>query len=259
MNQCSQRITDYILNQYGVSPDFPWEKSSDAMVFRHGDTRKWFGLIMHVGMDKLRLECEEDYSIDVINLKCDPLLSGSIMATNPGVIPAYHMNHREWITVFLDGSVEDSLVEYLVDISFSLTDKKTAARRKAKAQTDPDERQSWIIPASPSVYDVDKAFRLSEDNQIIWHQNVNLRVGDYLYIYMTAPVSAIIYQCRVTASELTVGEPGDSGNRFMKIKLITKFNPDMYPVSLMRENGMGPVRGARRLTNSMKCLIEGEY
>ena len=69
-------------------------------VFR--GTQKWFGLLMSVSPQSLRIS--GDARIDILNVKCDPLLIGSLRL-KPGFFPAYHMNKRHWITIRLDGSV----------------------------------------------------------------------------------------------------------------------------------------------------------
>ncbi|MCI9221555.1 MAG: MmcQ protein, partial [Lachnospiraceae bacterium] len=38
--------------------------------------------------------------------------------------PAYHMNKEHWITVLLDGTVEESKVCGLIDVSFAATASK---------------------------------------------------------------------------------------------------------------------------------------
>lgn len=67
--------------------------------------------------------------IDVVNLKCDPILIGSLRK-EPGIFPAYHMNKANWISVALDGSVPDELIKMLLDMSYGAT----APKRKKKAK-----------------------------------------------------------------------------------------------------------------------------
>ncbi len=114
-------ITDLILERYGVSPDFPWDEDpyNAAGVFRHTDSRKWFGLIMNIPLGSL-LHDKDKTPVDVINLKLDTEDTERIRAI-PGVFPAFHMNHRLWISVVLDDTLEDSDVMALVDDSFRLT------------------------------------------------------------------------------------------------------------------------------------------
>ena len=59
-------------------------------------------------------------ALDVVNLKCDPMLIGSLTRER-GVFPAWHMNKTHWITVALDGSADSELTKMLLDASFTLT------------------------------------------------------------------------------------------------------------------------------------------
>ena len=61
--------------------------------------------------------------MDVVNVKSDPLLIGSLRQQS-GFFPAYHMNKDSWISIALDGSVPADTIMNLVDISYQLTKKK---------------------------------------------------------------------------------------------------------------------------------------
>ncbi len=73
---------------------------------------------MTITKDKLGFDSTE--KIDVVNLKSDPLMN---VTTEKGIFPAYHMSKTHWISVALDGSVEDDKVKWLLDLSFELTAK----------------------------------------------------------------------------------------------------------------------------------------
>lgn len=113
-----KELTAYIANIYSASPDYPWADSPEAGVFRHRNNRKWFALMMEVPREKLGLQ--GDGVLDVVNVKCGPVLAGSLR-TELGFYPAYHMNKENWITIALDGSAEDEKIRTLLDISFELT------------------------------------------------------------------------------------------------------------------------------------------
>ncbi|MCR5153574.1 MAG: MmcQ/YjbR family DNA-binding protein [Lachnospiraceae bacterium] len=55
-NAQANRINDAIREKYGDEPDFPWsdDEYGTAGVYRHKDTRKWYGLVMYIGEDKLK-------------------------------------------------------------------------------------------------------------------------------------------------------------------------------------------------------------
>ena len=46
-----QQIFTYAKTKYGTEPDYPW--SDTNAVLRHRDNRKWYGLVMEVGREKL--------------------------------------------------------------------------------------------------------------------------------------------------------------------------------------------------------------
>lgn len=116
------QLESYIIENYNVEPDFPWVKYPNYEVFRHSGSRKWFALIMEIRSAKLGLPGEG--MLDILNLKCNPLLIGSLR-TAPGFFPAYHMNKESWITLALDGSVPEDQIKALLDMSYELTkDKK---------------------------------------------------------------------------------------------------------------------------------------
>ena len=63
-------VLSYARRKYGTEPDYPWKRDPDSVVLRHEDSRKWYGLIMCVGRDKLGLPGNEP--ADILNVKCDP-------------------------------------------------------------------------------------------------------------------------------------------------------------------------------------------
>ena len=92
----------YILETYHAVSDRPWPRHPNHEVFRHPGNQKWFALMMEVPGEKLGLP--ERGMLDILNLKCDPVLIASLRGA-PGLLPAYHMNKENWITAVLDGSV----------------------------------------------------------------------------------------------------------------------------------------------------------
>lgn len=122
---CRAQVFHYAAEQYGTLPEYPWARLPDHAVLRRQNNRKWFALLMPVGRDKLGLP--GDGMVDVLNVKCDPLLTGALRR-EPGILPAYHMNKDKWISVLLDGTVPQEEIFRLIDLSYQLTG--AAARRK---------------------------------------------------------------------------------------------------------------------------------
>ncbi len=120
VSEQANRLAGLIHEKYSVSPDFPWGRSEHehSGVFRHSDSGKWFGLIMNVKRSVLTKDSDSAL-IDLLNLKAEPDAFG-----RRGVFPAYHMNHKMWISVPLDDTLSDDEVMELVGTSYLLTGKK---------------------------------------------------------------------------------------------------------------------------------------
>lgn len=88
-------------------------------------TASGFALVMNIPVQKLGLPT--DARIDIVNMKCDPLLIGSFRGL-PGLFPAYHMNRENWITAALDGSAEDEIIKTLLDLSYHATASKIRSK-----------------------------------------------------------------------------------------------------------------------------------
>ena len=115
------QVVDHIWNEYGVAADFPWENSENA-VFRHGDSRKWFAIIM-CGLSGKALGRDEKECCDVMNLKCDPRMIGALL-DGEYFFPAYHMNKEHWLSVRLAEGVPLEEVFSLIAVSHGLTAKR---------------------------------------------------------------------------------------------------------------------------------------
>ena len=116
-----QELTDYIFDAFSVEPDYPFPRDEVTCVFRHTDNRKWFGIIMKIPYRTLGMN--RDGETDIVNIKCDPVLMGSLRG-KAGFRPAYHMNKDKWITILLDGSAGREEITALVDMSFRMTETK---------------------------------------------------------------------------------------------------------------------------------------
>lgn len=111
-------IQNYIEETYGAKGERLWAKYPTYMVFRHNSNRKWFAAIMDIPREKLGLSGTD--LIQVVDLKCDTRLIGSFRQEK-GIFPAYHMSKVHWLTVALDGTVEDDKIRFLIDMSYNLT------------------------------------------------------------------------------------------------------------------------------------------
>ncbi len=121
------RVLRYALDYFGTAPDYPWDDEPDYAVLRHPENKKWYGLIMRIPREKLELEGEGQ--LDILNIKCDPIVLGSLLEKN-GCHPAYHMSKSHWITLRLDGSVDFTEIATLLRLSFEMTAPKLPKAKK---------------------------------------------------------------------------------------------------------------------------------
>ena len=180
-----------LMNDADLRAAFGAGRDEDYDVFGgFGDSLVSMGRAAHQRAFEDRFEDDfDDEVIDVINLKCDPTVAQTLH-TRPGIMPAYHMNHTQWITVLLDGTVPAEEVFPLLDMSFDLTASK--AKRPANGP------REWLVPSNPKFFDVIAAFEAEEE--IDWKQSSAVRVGDTVYLYVGAPYSAILYRCTASTS-----------------------------------------------------------
>lgn len=123
----AEQLKQFIAETYETDAEYPWSKYPSYMVFRHTNNKKWFALIMNITREKLGFSDEQP--IDVLNVKCEPILIGSLQSES-GIFPAYHMSKTSWITIALDGSVNDEKIKWLLDMSYSLTAKKSNNKKQ---------------------------------------------------------------------------------------------------------------------------------
>ena len=125
-----KKLEQLIFDTCSVEPDYPWMDTPESAVFRHPDNRKWFALVTTVSRSKLGLPGQQP--VDIVNLKCDPLLIGSLRM-EPGFYPAYHMNKDNWITAALDGSAPDDTIRMLLEMSYAATAPKLRKKPRSSA------------------------------------------------------------------------------------------------------------------------------
>ena len=114
-----QNAIAYIRNNYGVAEDYPWD-DSDAFVFRHRVSRKWFCLFMDISASYLGID--DNRVITVVNLKAPRSMRDDLLREE-GIYPAYHMNKQHWISLDLR-KANEKMLEVLIDMSFKTTANK---------------------------------------------------------------------------------------------------------------------------------------
>ena len=111
-------LSAYLTDTYSVTGEHLFARYPSFQVFRHHGNKKWFAVIMDIPGKNLGLTGDDE--ISVVNLKCDTRLIGSFRE-EAGIFPGWHMNKAHWLSVALDGTVEDENIKLLVDMSYELT------------------------------------------------------------------------------------------------------------------------------------------
>lgn len=244
-----EKIQKKIEKKYGTAPEYLWKRSPSHAIYRHADNRKWFALIGTVSYHTIGME-QAGY-VDIINVRCDPDMAG-ILWQQEGIFPGYHMNHRSWITLLLDGTVPEQQIMSLLDESFCSTD-SAAKNRSGKRIT------QWLIPANPKFFDVDAAF--DKEDIIIWKQSSNIQVGDTVYMYVAAPFSAIRYKCRAVEVNIPYAYQDDhlQIRNVMRIQKLMKYDQAPVGRDILKEHGVLYVRGPRSIPASLVHAIAVMY
>lgn len=127
MGQLSQRerVMQYTQDRYGTEPEYLWKKYPSYAIFRQPASKKWFAAVM--ALPRNRLGLAGDGEIDVMDLKCGPLMVGSLLAQD-GFLPAYHMSKSSWISVLLDETVPDGQIYPLLELSYDSVAPKSKRR-----------------------------------------------------------------------------------------------------------------------------------
>ena len=117
MEQLSQRqrVTAYIRDRFSADPEYLWAKYPNYAVFRQPASKKWFAIVMDIPRNRLGFEGGGD--VDIMDVKCGPLMVGSLLAQD-GFLPAYHMSKSSWVSILLNETVSDEQIYPLLELSY---------------------------------------------------------------------------------------------------------------------------------------------
>ena len=187
---------------------------------------------------KLDNVCDETW-VDAVNIKVEPSKVDDLLQL-PGFYPAYHMNKKHWVTAILDGTIEDETLKELLLKSRSLVTKKLSLNHH------------WVIPANPSVYDIDNAIVRSE--LMYWKQKLNYQINDYVFIYYGMPYGELRYLCRVVEKDVIFHDK--SGKRcdeetYICLQMIHFFDDHQLTRKFISDFGLTNIRGARSMPQEL--------
>ncbi|MBQ1501942.1 MAG: MmcQ/YjbR family DNA-binding protein [Firmicutes bacterium] len=247
----TNRLTARILERYGEAPDFPFATAKTYGVFRYPQNRKWYGLVMNIPRGKLVKDTadggEDEDTVEVLNVKIDPARREELLKKE-GIYPCYHMDHRNWVSVLLDDTVSDGLLLELIA--------ESRAFAAGKSGGDKSGRRQWLVPANPRYYDIEKAF--SREDEPIWKQGKGIKKDDLVFMYVGAPVSAVLYKCRVIETDIPYchEDKNVTIRKVMKLRVLRKYPPGLMPFSRLNELGVKTVRGPRYAPEEVIKILE---
>ncbi len=109
-------IVDFISETFSDKPEFLF-MDSDTAVFRKGERKKWYAVIMTISKRKLGIDSDE--MVEVLNVKLNPN-EIALLTDRVSYFPAYHMNKKHWCTILLDGTVDTDEICFRINESYSL-------------------------------------------------------------------------------------------------------------------------------------------
>ena len=115
------------------------------------------------------------------------------------------------------------------------------------------------MPSNPKYYDVIKAFE--DSDEIDWKQGAGIKTGDTIYLYVGSPISAILYKCRVTETDIPYHYQDENLTikALMKIKLLKRYDKERFTFKVLNdEYGIFAVRGPRGVPFSLSEALNNE-
>ena len=111
-------IINYVKAKYDNDLEFLWKRSPKNAIWRNQNNRKWYGTVLVISKDKLKIESNE--MVEILDLRYQKNDIKNII-DNYKIFPGYHMNKDNWITIILDGRVELEEIYQLIDNSYQLS------------------------------------------------------------------------------------------------------------------------------------------
>ena len=236
----ANRLAAWINQEFHDQPEFVFKKLPDYAAFREPQSQKWYGLVMNIPRARLTDKGAPDQAkIEVIDLRCTTQQRSALLKRK-GIYPGYHLSKKNWVCVTLDDHLSDKKLQKLVQASRQILTKPRA----------------WLIPANPKYYDIMHAF--VNNDTIIWKQSTKVRVGDTAFLYVSAPIKAIIYRCRVVETDIPYDyqSPRLKINRVMKLQFEKEYAHGQFSLSYIKQQGVTSVQGPRHVPADLLKQLE---
>jgi len=109
----NEHLNQYLLSKELAYLDYPFDDVTP--VIKVG--KKMFALIGSMGGLSVSLKCDPDDAIYLRDM-------------HPAIIPGYHLSKKHWNTIIIDGTLEDELIESLIDHSYELVVKSMTKKER---------------------------------------------------------------------------------------------------------------------------------
>lgn len=116
-----ENIIDYINRTYKDSLEFLWKKFSNNAVVRRKDNKKWY-LLFEI-IEKKKLGLDSNKLVDILVLRY-PKEKRNEIINGKNILPGYHMNKENWITIILDTEIDIETIYHFISISYELAGRK---------------------------------------------------------------------------------------------------------------------------------------
>ena len=113
----AQRLCDYIHAAYGGEPEFLWPNIPGYAAFRRVGKKKWYAVMGSVPVNKVNREAKSTQPVVVINVKVDQSRTREYLAQT-GIYEAFHMNKKCWVSIILDDTLPDGVIQTMIDDSY---------------------------------------------------------------------------------------------------------------------------------------------
>lgn len=237
----ANRLATAIAHHFNDHPEFVFKRLPDYAVFREPISQKWYGLVMNIPRNRLNQQSNNatNGKVEVLEFRVDPNHRAALLKLD-GLHPAYHMNKDNWVCITLDESQSDQqLLKWITQSRAFLCQPHT-----------------WLIPANPNYYDIMHAF--SDPNELLlWKQSTKVRVGDTVFIYVTNPIKAVIFECKAAQVNIPYHYRSKQVNlnQAMKLKLVKRFASNQYSFDFLKAHGIRYIRGPRKLSDELTKLF----
>lgn len=124
----------------------------------------------------------------------------------------------------------------------------------------------WIVPANSSLFDLKGC--LNRDGYVDWVQHCKYRIGDVIYLYNTAPESAIRFVATVEKVDIPYaektnnlqfclnGEFGDKDSLYVRFRSSQEVEENSLTYEILSKHGLkGNLQSARRVPDELSRYI----